>query len=60
MNSCATIIRICRHTFSDGRHCQGPPSAVVPAAAITSTPAPASTTWPVPAASPASLDFACP
>ena len=23
MNSCATIIRICRHTFSDGRHCQG-------------------------------------
>ncbi|HEY4931899.1 MAG TPA: hypothetical protein VII23_10035 [Terriglobales bacterium] len=23
MNSCAPIIRICRHTFPDGRHCQG-------------------------------------
>ena len=23
MNSCALIIPICRHTFSDGRHCQG-------------------------------------
>ena len=23
MHSCALIIRICRHTFSDGRHCQG-------------------------------------
>ena len=23
MHSCALIIRICRHTFSDGHHCQG-------------------------------------
>jgi hypothetical protein len=23
MHSCALIIPICRHTFSDGRHCQG-------------------------------------
>src|SRR5450755_3800936 len=23
MNSCAPIIRICRHTFLDGHHCQG-------------------------------------
>ena len=56
------IIRICRHTLPDGRHCQGP--AVRGRRCCrhhrgTRTRL-ASTTWPALVALPASLGFACP